>query len=85
MLRHSQVSLLRAQLTSVIVFLIRRSTFIGDELANSWILGVLTDGSRDKQEKVRRFSMADLRELLFYKQAKKERKTKLKKRECYIC
>uniref|UniRef100_K4BZH1 Uncharacterized protein n=1 Tax=Solanum lycopersicum TaxID=4081 RepID=K4BZH1_SOLLC len=36
MLRHSQVSLLRAQLTSVIVFLIRRSTFIGDDQGGYW-------------------------------------------------
>ncbi|KAK4357847.1 hypothetical protein RND71_023457 [Anisodus tanguticus] len=66
MLRHSKVSLLRAQLASVIGLLIRHSTFIGDELANSGILGALTDGLRDRQEKVRRFSMAALGELLFY-------------------
>ena len=32
----------------------------------SGILGSLADGLRDKQEKVRRFSMAALGELLFY-------------------
>ncbi|XP_009603717.1 serine/threonine-protein kinase RUNKEL [Nicotiana tomentosiformis] len=66
MLRHSKASLLRAQLASLIGLLIRHSTFIGDELANSGILGALTDGLRDRQEKVRRFSMAALGELLFY-------------------
>ncbi|KAL3329897.1 hypothetical protein AABB24_033987 [Solanum stoloniferum] len=66
MLRHSKVTLLRAQLASLIGLLIRHSTFIGDELANSGILGALTDGLRDRQEKVRRFSMAALGELLFY-------------------
>ncbi|KAG5580434.1 hypothetical protein H5410_051061 [Solanum commersonii] len=38
----------------------------GDELANSGILITLTDGLRDRQENVRRFSMAALGELLFY-------------------
>jgi len=60
MLRHSKVTLLRAQLASLIGLLIRHSTFIGDELANSGILGALTDGLRDRQERVRRFSMATL-------------------------
>ncbi|XP_015874449.3 serine/threonine-protein kinase RUNKEL [Ziziphus jujuba] len=66
MLRQSKTSALRAQLTSLIGLLIRHSTFIEDDLANSGILGSLTDGLRDKQEKVRRFSMAALGELLFY-------------------
>lgn len=64
--RQSKTSALRAQLASLIGLLIRHSTFIGDELANSGILGSLTDGLRDRQEKVRRFSMAALGELLFY-------------------
>ncbi|KAH0706065.1 hypothetical protein KY285_010597 [Solanum tuberosum] len=36
------------------------------KLANLGILGARTDGLRDRQEKVRRFSMAALGELLFY-------------------
>lgn len=64
--RQSKTSALRAQLASLIGLLIRHSTFIGEDLANSEILGSLTDGLRDKQEKVRRFSMAALGELLFY-------------------
>ncbi|KAH8499904.1 hypothetical protein H0E87_015230 [Populus deltoides] len=66
MLRLSKTSALRVQLASLIGLLIRHSTFIDDDLANSGILGSLTDGLRDKQEKVRRFSMAALGELLFY-------------------
>ncbi|XAR54589.1 Non-specific serine/threonine protein kinase [Bertholletia excelsa] len=66
MLRQSKASALRAQLASVIGLLIRHSTFIDDDLANSGILSSLADGLRDKQDKVRRFSMAALGELLFY-------------------
>ncbi|KAI5580813.1 hypothetical protein BDE02_08G178200 [Populus trichocarpa] len=66
MLRLPKTSALRVQLASLIGLLIRHSTFIEDDLANSGILGSLTDGLRDKQEKVRRFSMAALGELLFY-------------------
>ncbi|XP_052312495.1 serine/threonine-protein kinase RUNKEL isoform X2 [Populus trichocarpa] len=66
MLRLSKTPALRVQLASLIGLLIRHSTFIEDDLANSGILGSLTDGLRDKQEKVRRFSMAALGELLFY-------------------
>ncbi|KAK9287888.1 hypothetical protein L1049_016331 [Liquidambar formosana] len=66
MLRQSKASALRVQLASLTGLLIRHSTFIEDDLANSGILGSLTDGVRDKQEKVRRFSMAALGELLFY-------------------
>ncbi|KAL2464102.1 Protein kinase family protein with ARM repeat domain [Forsythia ovata] len=66
LLRQSKALALRVQLSSLIGLLIRHSTFIGNDLANSGILGALTDGLRDKQEKVRRFSMAALGELLFY-------------------
>ncbi|XWS53683.1 hypothetical protein CRYUN_Cryun10bG0021500 [Craigia yunnanensis] len=66
MLRQSKTSALRVQLASLIGLLIRHSTFMEDDLANSGILGALTDGLRDRQEKVRRFSMAALGELLFY-------------------
>ncbi|KAH0709359.1 hypothetical protein KY284_010786 [Solanum tuberosum] len=60
MFRDSKVSLLHVQLASCIGLLIRDSTFFGDELANSGILGALNDGLRDGQEKGRRFSMAAL-------------------------
>lgn len=66
LLRQSKASALRVQLASLIGLLIRHSTFVDDSLANSGILSSLTDGLRDKQEKVRRFSMAALGELLFY-------------------
>lgn len=66
MVRQSKALALRVQLSSLIGLLIRHSTFIGDDLANSGILGALTDGLRDRQEKVRRFSMAAMGELLFY-------------------
>jgi len=46
--------------------LILHSTFFGDELANSGILGALTNGLRDRQEKVRRLSLVALGKLLFY-------------------
>ncbi|KAL0393193.1 UNVERIFIED_CONTAM: Serine/threonine-protein kinase RUNKEL [Sesamum radiatum] len=58
MLRQSKALALRVKLSSLIGLLIRHSTSIGDDLANSGILGALTDGLRDRQEKVRRFSMA---------------------------
>ncbi|OIW13952.1 hypothetical protein TanjilG_09303 [Lupinus angustifolius] len=66
LLRQSKASALRVQLASLVGLLIRHSTFVDDSLANSGILGSLTDGLRDRQEKVRRFSMAALGELLFY-------------------
>ncbi|GAB2211724.1 hypothetical protein Droror1_Dr00025057 [Drosera rotundifolia] len=66
MLRQPKASALRVQVASVVGLLIRYSTFIDDNLASSGILGSLTEGLRDKQEKVRRFSMAALGELLFY-------------------
>lgn len=66
MLRQSKASILRVQVASIIGLLIRHSTFIETDLAGSGIIGALTDGLRDKLEKVRRFSMAALGELLFY-------------------
>lgn len=66
LLRQSKASALRVQLASLIGLLIRHSTYIDDSLANCGILSSLTDGLRDKQDKVRRFSMAALGELLFY-------------------
>ncbi|KAI7731075.1 hypothetical protein M8C21_027061 [Ambrosia artemisiifolia] len=66
MLRQSKASALRVQLVSLLGLLIRHSTEIDDDLANSGILGSLNEGLVDRQEKVRRFSMAALGELLFY-------------------
>ncbi|KAK9079926.1 hypothetical protein SSX86_001601 [Deinandra increscens subsp. villosa] len=66
MLRQSKAPSLRVQLASLIGLLIRHSTFIVDDLANSGILGSLNEGLVDRQEKVRRFCMAALGELLFY-------------------
>ncbi|KAK1318142.1 Serine/threonine-protein kinase TIO [Acorus calamus] len=66
MLRLTKTSVLRVQLATVIGLLIRHSTFIESDLAHSGIMSALTDGLRDKQDKVRRFSMAALGELLYY-------------------
>ncbi|KAI3682323.1 hypothetical protein L1987_82226 [Smallanthus sonchifolius] len=66
MLRQSKASALRVQLASLLGLLIRHSTFIDDDLANSGILSCLNEGLVDRQEKVRRFCMAALGELLFY-------------------
>lgn len=66
MFRLSKVSALRVQLVSVMGLLIRHSTFIERDLVSSGIISSFTDGLRDKQEKVRRFCMAALGELLFY-------------------
>ncbi|WZZ90821.1 hypothetical protein YC2023_119400 [Brassica napus] len=65
-LRLSKTPAFRVQIASLIGLLIRHSTSIEDDLANSGILDSLTNGLRDKHEKVRRFSMAALGELLFY-------------------
>uniref|UniRef100_A0A3Q7GK40 Uncharacterized protein n=1 Tax=Solanum lycopersicum TaxID=4081 RepID=A0A3Q7GK40_SOLLC len=53
-------------LHNFINLLIRHSTFLADEPANSGLFGALIDGLRDTQEKGRRFSIAALGELLFY-------------------
>lgn len=66
MLRISKPTALRVQLVSVMGLLIRHATIIEDEVASSGIVSVLTDALRDKKEKVRRFAMAALGELLFY-------------------
>ncbi|KAI0511858.1 hypothetical protein KFK09_012492 [Dendrobium nobile] len=66
MLRHPKSSILRAQIASVVGLFIRHSTYIETELASSGIIDALVHGLRDKQDKVRRFSMAALGELLFY-------------------
>ncbi|XP_020596014.1 serine/threonine-protein kinase RUNKEL [Phalaenopsis equestris] len=66
MLRHPKSSVLRVQIASVVGLFIRHSTYIETELASSGIIDALVHGLRDKQDKVRRFSMAALGELLFY-------------------
>ncbi|KAL0919394.1 hypothetical protein M5K25_011486 [Dendrobium thyrsiflorum] len=66
MLRHPKSSILRAQIASVVGLFIRHSTYIETELASCGIIDALVHGLRDKQDKVRRFSMAALGELLFY-------------------
>ncbi|XP_057538880.1 serine/threonine-protein kinase RUNKEL [Amaranthus tricolor] len=66
LLRQSKASTFRIQIVSLIGLLIRHSTYIQDDLANSGIVSVLTDSLRDRQEKVRRYAMAALGELLFY-------------------
>ncbi|CAA7388649.1 unnamed protein product [Spirodela intermedia] len=66
MLRLPKASALRVQLASAIGSMIRHSTLIQTDLAASGIIAALTNGLRDKQDKVRRFSMAALGELLFY-------------------
>ncbi|XP_021727752.1 serine/threonine-protein kinase RUNKEL-like [Chenopodium quinoa] len=66
LLRHSKASSFRIQLVSLIGLLIRHSTYIQDELANSGLISSLIDSLSDRQEKVRRYSMAALGELLFY-------------------
>jgi serine/threonine-protein kinase ULK4 len=66
LLRLSKAPVLRVQIASVIGLLIRHSTIIEADLANSGIMGALTNGLRDKLDKLRRFCMAALGELLFY-------------------
>lgn len=66
MLRLSKAPVLRVLIASVIGLLIRHSTVIEADLANSGIIGALTNGLRDKLDKLRRFCMAALGELLFY-------------------
>lgn len=73
-LRLSKTPAFRVQIASLIGLLIRHSTSIEDDLANSGILDSLTNGLRDKHEKVRRFSMAALGELLFYISTQNEHK-----------
>lgn len=66
LLRQSKAHALRVQFASLIGLLIRHSTFIDEDLSHSGIISSLTEAVRDGQEKVRRFSMAALGELLFY-------------------
>ncbi|KAH0709357.1 hypothetical protein KY284_010784 [Solanum tuberosum] len=53
-------------LTNGSIVLVLLKMLRDSKLANSGILGALIDGLRDRKEKMRRFSMAALDELLFY-------------------
>ncbi|KAF7022240.1 hypothetical protein CFC21_035047 [Triticum aestivum] len=66
MLRLSKTSVLRVQVASLMGLLIRYSTILDAELASSGIVNALSDGLRDRHDKLRRFCMATLGELLFY-------------------
>eukprot|EP00250_Pteridium_aquilinum_P022940 c25934_g1_i1 orf=3-2966(-) len=66
MLRTSKPPALRIQMIFTMGLLIRHATLIEEDLANSGVIAVLSEGLRDKQDKVRRCSMATLGELLFY-------------------
>ncbi|KAF7119937.1 hypothetical protein RHSIM_Rhsim13G0005700 [Rhododendron simsii] len=75
-------SALRIQLASLIGLSIRHSTFINKDLENSGLLGSLIDGLRDKQEKVRKFSMAALGQLQFYTSTRNEHNEDCNLPEC---
>lgn len=66
MLRLSKTSVLRVQVASLMGLLIRYSTILDAELASSGIVNALSDGLRDRHDKLRRSCMATLGELLFY-------------------
>jgi serine/threonine-protein kinase ULK4 len=66
MLRLSKTSVLRVQVASLMGLLIRYSTILDADLASSGIVNALSDGLRDRHDKLRRFCMATLGELLFY-------------------
>uniref|UniRef100_J3KYF6 Protein kinase domain-containing protein n=1 Tax=Oryza brachyantha TaxID=4533 RepID=J3KYF6_ORYBR len=76
MLRLSKTSVLRVQIASLMGLLIRYSTILDVELASSGILNALSDGLRDKHDKLRRFCMATLGELLFYISTQSDQDTK---------
>ena len=54
------------QVASLMGLMIRYSTILDAELASSGIVNALSDGLRDPNDKLRRFCMATLGELLFY-------------------
>ncbi|BAD81407.1 putative FUSED serine/threonine kinase [Oryza sativa Japonica Group] len=76
MLRLSKTSVLRVQIASLMGLLIRYSTILDIELASSGIFNALSDGLRDKHDKLRRFCMATLGELLFYISTQSDQDTK---------
>ncbi|KAK3159970.1 hypothetical protein QOZ80_1BG0053560 [Eleusine coracana subsp. coracana] len=76
MLRLSKSPVLRVQIASLMGLLIRYSTALDAELASSGIFNALSDGLRDKHDKLRRFCMATLGELLFYISTQSDQDTK---------
>ncbi|KAL0019961.1 hypothetical protein WJX79_009290 [Trebouxia sp. C0005] len=66
MLRNARAPTLRVRLASALGLLVRHATYIADELATTGVIEVLTEGLKDKNERVRRRIMATLGELLFY-------------------
>lgn len=76
MLRLSKTAVLRVQIASLMGLLIRYSTALDVELASSGIVNALSDGLRDKHDKLRRFCMATLGELLFYISTQSDQDTK---------
>uniref|UniRef100_A0A0D9UZ90 Protein kinase domain-containing protein n=1 Tax=Leersia perrieri TaxID=77586 RepID=A0A0D9UZ90_9ORYZ len=76
MLRLSKTSVLRVQIASLMGLLIRYSTVLDAELAGSGIFNALSDGLRDRHDKLRRFCMATLGELLFYISTQSDQDTK---------
>ena len=65
-LRGSKIANLKTHFAGVIGILIRHATFIGEDVPKTGIIDALTESVRDKNELVRRKSMAALGELLFY-------------------
>jgi serine/threonine-protein kinase ULK4 len=57
---------LKCRLCSIIGQLIRHSTVIGNEVAESGLAALFCEVTKDKNEKVRRKSVASLGEFLFY-------------------
>ena len=57
---------LKMRLCSILGQLVRHSTVIGNDVAESGLSGVLCDVVKDKEAKVRRKAVASLGELLFY-------------------
>lgn len=57
---------LKLRLCSIIGQLVRHSTVIGNQVAESGLCSLLAEVSKDKNEKVRRKAVASLGEFLFY-------------------
>ena len=66
MLKNIKTPGIKSRLCSVIGLLIRHSTFIENELAETRVCEVLVETMRDKIDKVRRKAIAALGEYMFY-------------------
>ncbi|CAD7695464.1 unnamed protein product [Ostreobium quekettii] len=66
MIRDTRNAALKIRLLTVVGMFVRHATYIADAVAATPILDILTEALRDKNDKVRRRSMAALGELLFY-------------------